>query len=297
MNAVPLPIPCTRPQAVAALGERGLRSALSRKQLVHLWSSLLVPASRLNDHRTRAVGALLLAGPESALTGPTAAQVYGWTSARSPTIHVTVPYSRWSRSRPGLVMHHDRFSPDDVLLLDGLRVLAPPYVLVELLCGRDSRAGLACTDEAFRELAPDLREQFRQEIGERLRARDDRRGVPRAQMLLDLATGLPESPAESSMLLVLVDGGFPPPVLQHEIRDTAGDLVYRLDFAWPDLRVALEHDGYEAHELRADQDAERDRRLAGRGWLTVRAAAADLAGPEELFARLRRALKSRGWPG
>lgn len=46
---------------------------------------------------------------------------------------------------------------------------------------------------------------------------------------------------------------------------------YRLDFAWPDLRIALEVDGW--HHLRpesAAKDARRDAALREMGWLTFR---------------------------
>lgn len=279
------------------MGERGLRTALRSGWLTRIWRNLFVPANRAHDPRTRARAALLLAGPEAALSGPTAAEVYGWTPLTSSDVHVAVPYSRWAKRRPGLVVHHDRFSPEDVLVLDGMRVLAPEYMLAELLCGRSHRAGFGCADQAFRSLEPELREELRREIDRRLRARDDHRGVGRALVLLDLVTGLPESPAESSMLLALVlDGGFAIPELQHEIVDFDGRVVHRLDFAWPRQRVALEYDGFEAHENRAEQDADRDARMDRRGWITVRADARDLREPEGLFTRLRTAFESREQP-
>ncbi|MGO1055936.1 hypothetical protein [Crossiella sp. CA198] len=294
---IPLPVPCTRAQAVAALGERGLRTALNSGWLTRIWRNLFVPVTRAHDPRTRARAALLLAGPEAALSGPTAAEVYGWTPLTSSAVHVTVPYSRWAKNRPGLVVHHDRFTPEDVVVLDDLRVLAPEYVLADLLCGRAHRAGFACADQAFRSLPQGLQEELRREIDTRLRARDDPRGVRRALLLLELATGLPESPAESLMLLTLVlDGQFPIPDLQHEILDLDGRVVCRLDFAWTRHRIALEYDGFEAHESRAEQDADRDERMAGRGWITVRAGARDLRSPEALFERLRAAFARRERP-
>lgn len=237
-----------------------------------------------------------MAGPEAALTGPTAAEIYGWTPLTSTDVHVAVPYSRWPRNRAGLVVHHDPFQPEDVVLLDGLRVLAPEHVLAELLCGRTHRAGFACADQAFRSLPPELQDDLRHQIGHRLRARANPRGIDQAWALLDLVTGQPESPAESSMLLVLVDGGFPRPELQYEVRDFDDRVLHRLDFAWPRHRIALEYDGYEAHENRAEQDAERDERMAGRGWITVRATARDLRAPDELYTRLRQAFQRRERP-
>lgn len=46
---------------------------------------------------------------------------------------------------------------------------------------------------------------------------------------------------------------------------------YRLDFAWPDVKVALEVDGAQHRQPdHAAQDAYRDAFLRGRGWLVFR---------------------------
>ena len=51
---------------------------------------------------------------------------------------------------------------------------------------------------------------------------------------------------ESEARLVMIDGGLPPPVLQYEIVDKQG-CTWRLDLAWPELRVAAEYDGVDWH--------------------------------------------------
>lgn len=51
---------------------------------------------------------------------------------------------------------------------------------------------------------------------------------------------------ESEARLVIIDGGLPAPILQYELIDGRGQLR-RLDFAWPDYRVAAEYDGMDWH--------------------------------------------------
>ena len=62
---------------------------------------------------------------------------------------------------------------------------------------------------------------------------------------------------ESEARLVMIDGGLPTPVLQHEIVDSRGRLR-RLDFAWPDEMVAAEYDSEAWHSgpeaLRRDRE-------------------------------------------
>jgi very-short-patch-repair endonuclease len=73
--------------------------------------------------------------------------------------------------------------------------------------------------------------------------------------------------------------------------------LYRLDFAWPDLRVALEFDGLmkylgsmpTAEVLR--QERERENALIDQGWVIVRIRWADLAHPLRIQAMLERAFE------
>ena len=51
---------------------------------------------------------------------------------------------------------------------------------------------------------------------------------------------------ESEARLVMIDGGVPPDALQYEIVDHYGR-VWRVDFAWPDQKVAVEYDGFDWH--------------------------------------------------
>lgn len=79
-----------------------------------------------------------------------------------------------------------------------------------------------------------------------------------------------ESRPEIRMTRVLAQGGLPPPVPQYWI-SVAGD-NYRLDLAYPELKVAIEYDGWEAHRSRSsfDSDRRRDRNLQLAGWVVLR---------------------------
>jgi hypothetical protein len=233
-------------------------------------------------------------GPQGVLSGQTAAALHGCTAAADCVdIHVTVPYECRVRSRPGLILHRDRFDEADVTARMGMPVLVLDLAIADLLCTQSRRLALACADQALAALPPNQRETFRAEVDDRLVHRDDRRGTRRAEVLLALATGLAESPPESWLRLLVADAGFPLPEAQFEIRDLEGRLVYRLDMAWPESRVALEYDGYEAHEGRSEADAERDRRLGGRGWTVVRARAQDLSKPDRVIGELHTAFAAR----
>jgi hypothetical protein len=88
--------------------------------------------------------------------------------------------------------------------------------------------------------------------------------------LLEVRRGLaaiPESPLETEFLQLLVRSALPLPTPQYEVRGAHG-LVARVDFAYPNAKLAIEIDSYEFH---SDKEAwERDRArlsdLTSIGW-------------------------------
>ncbi len=177
--------------------------------------------------------------------------------------------------------------------LQGLTVFSLDRALADFLCDGDKWSAFAALDEAMRGLSPDHRRKLRENVRDRIVDRQSRRGIHRAFMMLELATGRADSPPESILRLVVVEAGLPIPEAQYEIRTIEGRLLYVLDMAWPAQRIALEYDGYAAHEERREYDVERDERMAGRGWITIRASAADLRDPSRVLRELRAAFGRR----
>jgi len=243
--------------------------------------------------RTRAAAALLAVGQPAVLSDVTSLALHGISAAEGPDTHVTVPYSRRIKSKPGLVVHQREYEPSDVIELLGLTMFSLDRVLADLLCDGDKRTAIAVADEAMRGLPPGHCAKLRENVRDRIDGRRDKRGIHRGLMLLDLADGRAESPPESILRLVVVEAGFPIPDVQYEISTIDGRKLYVLDLAWPARRIALEYDGFAAHEGRREYDAERDARMAGRGWITIRAVAADLRDPARLLEALRDAFRAR----
>ncbi|MFC0544322.1 DUF559 domain-containing protein [Kutzneria chonburiensis] len=282
-----------RRDVVAAIGRYGLLTALARGELVSFHKRVLVSRELVTQLRTRAAAALLLAGERAVLTRHTAARMYGCTAADFAPIDILVPYERRIDRLPGIVVHHGVFSEDDVTEIDGLPLLAPEIVLADLLCRARRPTSLACADQMFRGLPEAQRPGFRGSVLRAISARADVRGTRQARVLLDLATGLPESPFESQLLLTFYDRELPMPIPQHSITTIDGREIYRLDFAWPEFRIAVEYDGYAAHAERHDRDRRRDEDLAGRGWIVIHATIDDLMAPFRLVSEVRQALADR----
>ena len=89
---------------------------------------------------------------------------------------------------------------------------------------------------------------------------------------------LTESPIEESLWAAFLRAIKPPyekvslPTPQHQLNG------YRLDFAWPDRKVAVEVDGHDYHKTKEQRsyDAKRDRELTKLGWTTLRFTGSDV---------------------
>ncbi|MEV6648362.1 DUF559 domain-containing protein [Amycolatopsis sp. NPDC051371] len=268
------------------MGRRAVLERLATGVLAQPWRGVVIHAADALNLATRAQAALIAVGPPAALSGATSLALHGISAINDTVVHVTVPYARRVESRLGLVIHRAEFTEFDVVELDGLKVFSLDLALADFLCDGDKRMAFAALEQAMRGLSTDHCQRLRDNVRDRVLDRRSKRGIHRAQMLLALATGKAESPPESILRLVVVEAGFPVPEAQFEITDINGRKLYVLDIAWPEPRIALEYDGFAAHEERQERDAERDQRLAGRGWVTIRATAADLRDPSRVIAEL-----------
>ena len=121
-----------------------------------------------------------------------------------------------------------------------------------------------------------------------------RRGIVAVRELLALADGRAESAMESEARLAMIDHGLPTPDLQHLIQGRDGEL-WRVDFAWPEARVAAEYESVQFHSGAADMVRDR-RRVAGiqeMGWIVIPIVAADVRRtPARMCERIRRHLEA-----
>jgi very-short-patch-repair endonuclease len=80
----------------------------------------------------------------------------------------------------------------------------------------------------------------------------------------------PDSGLEMRFARAIVGGGLPEPVQQHRV--AVGDRRYCIDLAYPDLKIAIEVDGWEYHSSRSafDDDRSRANDLVVAGWQVLR---------------------------
>ncbi|WP_404349737.1 type IV toxin-antitoxin system AbiEi family antitoxin domain-containing protein [Phycicoccus jejuensis] len=191
-----------------------------------------------------------------------------------------------TRSAGGLRVH----PREDVehVVADGYRCVPVAFALAQVVVRSGVRAGMVPVDAALHS-GRISREQLGEALG-RLAGRPAQ--VLRAEPVMARCSALSESPGETLTRLFLVDAGF---VLRAQVWVGDDDgLVGRVDLLVED-RVVVEFDGavkYGGTDGREALVAEKRRedRLRALGYAVVRVTWADLAHPERVVARVRRAL-------
>ena len=93
------------------------------------------------------------------------------------------------------------------------------------------------------------------------------------RVLEDRALGdrRPDGVLEAEMARLLERAGLPPAVFQHVVRDESGRFLAKVDFAYPDVRLVMEVEGWSAHGSRQAFQHDRDRhnRLTTAGWTVL----------------------------
>ncbi|MGB8403827.1 MAG: type IV toxin-antitoxin system AbiEi family antitoxin domain-containing protein [Mycobacterium sp.] len=221
----------------------------------------------------------------------TAADLYGFGIESSDCVHVLDPGVR-VRPKLGLMVHQRVGAP--LQRVGGRLTTAPAWTAIELARSLARPRALATLDAALRCGACTLAD-----VDAALRQQHGRRGVVKVRELLPLADARAESPMESEMRLVFIDGGLPTPELQYEIVDRSGQ-VWRVDFAWPGYKVAAEYDSVDWHANTAafKHDRMKAARLQECGWASVPAVVDDVRRyPDDLCARIVRQFEQAALAG
>lgn len=269
----------TTAQILAVVGRRHLTSLVNEYVLQRIWQGIYCFGVADRDRRLR--GLDLACGETIPVCLGTAAAVHGFDTERTEDLHVLNPGGHQLRPVEGLVVHRRDGAP--LTPVEGRPTTLPAWTAVEVARGLRRPRALATLDAALRSGSCD-----RTELARAVGAQAGRRGIIAVRDLLPLADPGAESPMESEARLVMLDGGLPSPVLQFEVSNSWGHHL-RLDFAWPDHKVAAEYDSDEWH---GGPDAlRRDRaRLAilqDLGWVVIAILAEDVRRrPAELVARI-----------
>jgi very-short-patch-repair endonuclease len=219
--------------------------------------------------------AACLAGPAVA-SHRSAANLWALPGETKELVEVTALRHR-RRHSSDVVWHESRYlSPRDVTSVDGIPVTRPVRTFVDLGVVLDPDALEEAFHEGVRRNLLDVEAVWRrcEELGEHRRGA----GNVRAVLLRQAAEQRPhESVLETKFAHLVRRAGLPRPASQYEV-STRGQFVARVDFAYPDSRLAIEIDGDRWHSGRTarQRDNTRQNRLVAAGWVPLRFSWSDI---------------------
>ena len=230
--------------------------------------------------------------PDGALTAETAAFLLGLEENEPGKVDLLVsgspkPPAPWLRIHSSIEL-----PPRDWLQRGALRITSAERTLIEIAAHVSVFRLEAYLDATLRKGLTSI---------ERVRSRIDELRTPgrsNSAVLSDLiAERLGDRrPAESALETLLKSlakrGHLPPPVKQFVVSD-GGEFVARVDFAYPEQRLAIEVDSVRYHLGREafESDRARDARLMALGWRVLRFTYRQMKDePEFVLASIRAAL-------
>lgn len=251
------------------LGSEAVAAGVIRKHELRsrfraVYPGVYLPRHVKADFRQRAEAAWLWSHRQGVLSGLTAARIHGamWVDDASP-IELT-----WSNGRPpdGLLVARAELDPAERELRSNLPVTSLSRTAFDI--GRRGRlveavARLDALGNAARLTAEEVLDIADRHPGAR--------GVRRLRRALDLYDPGAQSPRETWLRLVVMEGGFRRPQTQIPVRGPSGRRYY-LDMGWEDLRIAVEYDGdhHRSDKRTFGNDIVRLEELASLGWIVIR---------------------------
>jgi hypothetical protein len=223
------------------------------------------------ERRIRA--ACLAGGRGSAASHRAGAVIWELVELDDPPVEITVPRNRSPRfdRGAGLVIHRPvELPPRLITVRRGVPVTNPLLTIIDLAAVADTEvvqdaidAGVALKLFTLRGL-----NRLRAQI-----AKPGRPGPGRLKPVLEVEIlgDRARSVLEARMARTWQGSGLPGYVEQHVVRDADGRFVARPDFALPELKIAVEVDGWKDHgsPTATARDHRRRNRLIAAGWIVV----------------------------
>jgi hypothetical protein len=231
-------------------------------------------------HEVRAVAAASLVVPDSVVTGCSAAVLWGVDLVGDmDEVELTVPPGRAAVRMKGIRLRRAGLRAADVERRRGVLSSTPEATACRVAASLAHEDAVVVVDQLVEAAIVDL-EAIRH-VAARMRGP----GAARARAVSAAADGLAQSPQETRLRLLIGTSGLPAPIAQYRVVHE-GRRVARVDFAWPERKVAVEYDGlWHAEPGQFAKDRRRLNRLREAGWTVVFVTAADMHRPAELTFR------------
>jgi hypothetical protein len=221
------------------------------------------------------------------------APVFGLDLSR---VHVTRTDGLSGRKAADVDQHAGLLRAGDLVVVNGVPVMNPARITLEATTLGGAEAGLCVANHMLHRELTTSRLLNAQYVG--MESWPNTRAI---EIVLRLADGRIESVGETRTLWCCFQQSLPMPEPQYKIRDGAGRVLARVDFAWPKYGVFLEFDGRIKYEKllrdgeRASDVVIREKRREEMicrltGWRCIRITWADLEDPAGLAALISDAL-------
>lgn len=256
----------TAGQAVdVGISSSTIQRYVSSGRWVRLHRGVFVPAAVEIGWQQRAMGARLACGPTSVLSFTSARTIWAFTDDIDVP-EITVP-SAHMRAHAAIQVH--RSGRLDAVTYDGFRVTSPMRTILDLAAVEREDALARYLDEARRRRLIDLR-RFGNFLAQPFAAARPGSGILRAMVAARDPSTTIDSDAETIFFEALRSARVPLPQTQVWVTTRRGRT--RIDFAYPDARIAIEVDGWTDHGTRAafESDRARQNELVELGWRVVR---------------------------
>lgn len=241
------------------------------KRWTHLHTGVYAINGSMQTDEQRITAAVLSFGHIGVAGSITAAWVHGLTQTVGDLVYVVLPTGQHRRARLGIVARESGLVRSDVQRIRSIPVTATNRSLVDLARDVPQRSLEAALDAAV--LGGRTSITALQTYVQRRRFQHNAGVGVLAQLLRDRLDGVPESELERVFLRKLQAARVPPPVRQFRIGRR------RIDFAYPDRRVAVELDGVRYHTGAAFRlDRQRQNELIVLGWTILRFTWDDVTG-------------------
>lgn len=267
------------------------------RQIIELLRGVFVGADVEVTLAVRAAAAARVMKPHQVICDRSAAWLHGIDAltyaehGAAPPVEVCALRGNAPCERKGIDGRTRDLAAHDIMEIGRIRVTTPLRTALDLGCILERRDALATLDA------------FRRDHGLTVSALTmgsyrfrRRRGVVQLRELIPLSDARPESSRESWTRLAIIDAGLPAPEPQVWVI-VDGVPTYRLDLAYAHRRIAVEYDGFDAHQRTAEQiahDEERRDWLRRNGWTVIVVRRGDFTGEAltRWLGELREALGS-----
>jgi very-short-patch-repair endonuclease len=286
----------TRQQAFEAGATDGLiHRRLASRRWERLYAGVYRLAGATASWLQSLTGASLAKGPASVVSHLSAAALARLPGFDPGPIELIVPRTHRRNTIPDIVVRRVDLPTVDITRSRNLRVTTVARTLIDIASVSSPELVEEAIDDALRRGLVS-RARLRWQVSEM--SSKGRRGISIVRAILADREGVapvPRSVFETKALRKLRAAGIPDPVRQHEIRD-GGRHVATVDFALPDLRIAIEADGFRWHgsRLRFQHDLARRNAITALKWELFHLTWADLEDREsEAINTIVRVFRSR----